>query len=131
MDTMMRDFKSAAAANGAVNPMPDGASLKPAPTYQTLNIPSTDPVIIPPTTPLFSLGWWTQYMQSAWLWGLSAAVFTFVFLFCLNPPIVQKRNTENDTLTRPGPNLWTIFILSAIVGLLIAASPWICPHLMR
>lgn len=78
----------------------------------------------------FNMQWLKSCYKSPWTWGVAAAVFIFLFLYFLNPPIVQKRNENNDHLTRPGPNVALIATWSLLVGGLIAATPWLCPYLL-
>ena len=50
-------------------------------------------------------------------WGLSllTSIILFIFLYQLNPPIVQNSKKDKD-LSKPGPNFWTISIISILAG---------------
>jgi hypothetical protein len=46
---------------------------------------------------------------------MGVILFVFIFLYWLNPPIVQCKKTEND-LIRPPPNLYIISMISLLAG---------------
>ena len=45
--------------------------------------------------------------------AVAAGLIVFVFLYLLNPPIIQCKKSDND-MTKPTPNTITILILSGI-----------------
>ena len=59
--------------------------------------------------------------QSAFGWALLTWLIVFLFLYLLNPPFVQK--SESD-MSKPTPNITTIMIISSICscGVLLATK---------
>ena len=49
-------------------------------------------------------------------WAFITTMATFLFLYLLNPPIVQQQKTDND-LTKSSPNLTIVLIMSLLSGI--------------
>jgi len=56
-----------------------------------------------------------KLFYSTWGWSLLTVLFVFVFLYCLNPPIIQCKRDDND-MSKASPNTLTIFIISLVAG---------------
>ena len=68
---------------------------------------------------------WKDIVYTSWFWGLVTFSSLFIFLYRLNPPIVQYPKKETQILECPRPNPKIIFVLSLIGGLSVFLSPYI------
>lgn len=71
-------------------------------------------------------GWthtlYTRLTASVYGWALVIGLVTWVFLYVINPPLVQQSTSDTNDLTRPPPNLTTITLLS--LGASVALILW-------
>jgi len=61
---------------------------------------------------------WNKYSSNTLIVGLSALIIIFILLFFINPPITQKKGSEN-------PDMSKIATWSIIGGLVVATGPLI------
>ena len=75
-----------------------------------------------------STNYWQKGLRTSWMWSILTGIVVFVFLYCLNPPIVQKTQS-GDELVKPGPNVSLVFLYSFIAALVVGLGPWISQKL--
>lgn len=67
------------------------------------------------TTPSPLKNVFNKLFYSTWGWSLLTFLFVFLFLYCLNPPIIQCKRDDND-MSKASPNILTIFIVSLVAS---------------
>lgn len=103
------------------------AVYSPRPTSTT--IPDSTRMMTPPTTeprvtPTSSINVY-QLMTKSWVWGIIVTLFLIIFLYRLNPPIVQHPRVGTQQLECPKPNIRNVLILSLIGGMGVFLGPYI------
>jgi hypothetical protein len=85
-------------------------------------------------TPSQTLWQKAQYWsQKSWIWGLGTFLLMFVFLYCLNPPIVQQTgpncNDQAGAIPRPPPNFYLVLTYSLVAGVAVALTPLLARYI--
>ena len=64
----------------------------------------------------------SKIAQSTYGWAIVTWIIVFLFLYLLNPPFVQKSDSD---MSKPTPNVATISVLSTICAvLLVMLTKW-------
>ena len=103
-----------------LNPQPAVYSPRYAPAPSVHNTSNTITTPTAPTTTNIH-----QLMKKSWVWGIIVTLFLMIFLYRLNPPIVQYPSTKTQHLECPKPNMRNVFILSFIGGFSVFIGPYI------